>query len=158
MANITSPTKEDREERRENNLQLELDDSSNDAFDVTPKKNYSIFDKKPTRKSPRKALKEVVANHDNNKTNIRNKNKKILDDDQMIIDAGQKKLTDLKTCLECGFVYNPGNKQDEEAHNKNHFVAQKGKVLHIILQNIFFPITKNRPYLKKNNKHFPVLF
>ena len=128
MADFLSPTKEDREERRENNLLLELDDSSNDAADVTPKKSYSIFDK-PTRKSPRRALKEVANNSTTkeNKTNIRSKNKKLLDDDQMIIDAGQKNLTDLKTCPECDFVYNPGSKQDEESHNKNHFVAQKGR-------------------------------
>ena len=44
----------------------------------------------------------------------------------MIIDAGQK-LEEAKTCIDCSFVYNPGNKQDDDEHNKNHFIAQEGK-------------------------------
>ena len=57
--------------------------------------------------------------------------KKLVGDNQMIIDAGQK-LTDLENCLECGFHYNPGNKKDEEEHKKNHSIAQKG-TLHTII-------------------------
>ena len=130
LASVQTPTKEEKLENRsnvltENNLQLALEDEdSNDATEVqkTPK-NFAIFDKE-NRSKPTLDLGEFGSSSKENK--IRNGgSKKLVGDNQMIIDAGQK-LTDLKNCLECGFHYNPGNKKDEEEHKKNHSIAQKG--------------------------------
>ena len=119
LANLEPPTaNEVKENRSSNNLQLVLDedDSSNDAFETPTKKNFPIFDKN-SRKNPKEVTPKASRN---------NNARKNIDDDQMIIDAGQKSLTDVKTCLECSFVYNPGNKQDENEHEKIHNIAQEG--------------------------------
>ena len=42
-----------------------------------------------------------------------------IEEDQMIIDAGQK-LFGPKTCAVCNTVYHPGNKEDEDAHKIKH--------------------------------------
>ena len=44
---------------------------------------------------------------------------KAIEEDQMIIDAGQK-LFGPKTCAVCNTVYHPGNKEDEDAHKIKH--------------------------------------
>ena len=44
---------------------------------------------------------------------------KAIEDDQMIIDAGQK-IFGPKTCAVCNTVYHPGNKEDEDAHKIKH--------------------------------------
>jgi len=133
LASVKTPTKEEKSENRSTvnlteNLQLELeDDDSNEATEVqSPKKNFAIFDKSSRSKSSanRKILGEFGSDIKENKA--RSCNKKTIDDNQMIIDAGQKSLTDMTNCVECSFVYNPGNKKDEEEHKKNHYVAQKG--------------------------------
>jgi len=134
LAHIKTPTKDEKEENRNHerggteNLQLALDDDDSNDGVGTPK-TFAIFDKsKPkttgTRRSPRKSLGQQFQSNPK-ENNVKNTNKKSLDKNQMIIDAGQK-LEEAKTCIDCSFVYNPGNKQDDDEHNKNHFIAQEG--------------------------------
>ena len=84
----------------------------------TPK-NFAIFDKSkpktaPTRRSPRKSLGlEFKANSKENNVK-KNTNKKSLDNDQMIIDAGQK-------------LVDPVKKAIDDEQNKTQFIAQEGK-------------------------------
>ena len=79
----------------------------------------------PLRRSPRKSLGLEIQGM-SKENNVKKTTKKSIDKNQMIIDAGQK-LVEVKSCTDCSFVYNPGNKQDDDAHDKNHFIAHQGK-------------------------------
>ena len=95
LASVQTPTKEEKLENRsnvltENNLQLALEDEdSNDATEVQTPKNFAIFDKE-NRSKPTLDLGEFGSSSKENK--VRNGgSKKLVGDDQMIIDAGQKR-------------------------------------------------------------------
>merc|ERR1711981_1213635 len=119
LQNIKSPTKEEENETRVSNFHLQLDeDNSNDTPTPPPVKepsvkNFSIFDK-----SQRKPLANVE-NTLKTKSNNSSGKVKAIEDDQMIIDAGQK-IFGPKTCAVCNTVYHPGNKEDEDAHKIKH--------------------------------------
>ena len=105
-------TDEDRLENR-NTMSMQLvldDDDSNDALDE-PIKLAPIFDMAKNSASQGVKTRSPV-------TKIKTKTSKV-HADQMIIDAGQK-LIDPITCQECGHVYNPGQPEDDEAHQRVH--------------------------------------
>ena len=110
-------TEKDRlETRSTNTMELVLDDDSNDGMEEP--KLAPIFDKAKRNNSQIKS-KEATPTK-------KTKGKPVTDSDQMIIDAGQK-LFDPITCIECGHVYNPGQPEDEAAHQKVHEFFQ-GKI------------------------------
>lgn len=122
LAKIDPPTEQEIKEKRNASgmLPLELEDeSSNEAFETPTKaKFFPIFDKN------RQVLPSTTSKNNSPAKNTRSQNQK-LDKDQMIIDAGQA-LTDLETCLECSFVYNPGNQEDDAEHSKYHSMSKQG--------------------------------
>jgi len=117
LQNIESPTKEEKNEKRINNLHLQLDEeNSNDSTPPPAKepsvKNFSIFDK--SQRKPLASVENTLKTKSNNSGKV-----KVIEEDQMIIDAGQK-LFGPKTCAVCNTVYHPGNKEDEDAHKIKH--------------------------------------
>lgn len=118
LAKIDPPTEQEIKEKRHvsNTLALELEDeSSNEAFETPTKaKFFPVFDKN----------RQILPVSKNNSP-AKNTRSQKLDKDQMIIDAGQS-LTDLQTCLECSFVFNPGNQEDDAEHLKYHSLSKQG--------------------------------
>jgi ribosomal protein S18 acetylase RimI-like enzyme len=117
LANIVPPTESEVKENR-CNYELELEDSSNDGMidskENTPQKLFPMFEH-PGKKS--------LASKENTPTKssikLKTNNNKVMDDSQMIIDAGQKNIG-VETCVVCNFIYNPRNAQDERAHKAIH--------------------------------------
>ena len=112
LSKINPPTQDEIKEKR--TLQLELDDDDEESNDSS--KFFPIFDKNRAISNKEKTPEKKT----------QNKTKRGLEPGQMIIDAGQKSLTDVQTCVECGFVYNAGNQEDEIEHGKNHVLAKQG--------------------------------
>ena len=119
LSNIVVTEKDRMETRSTNTMELVLDDDSNDAMVMEEPKIAPIFDMAKRNSSQIKSKGATPTKKNKGKQTV-------ADSDQMIIDAGQK-LIDPVTCPECGHVYNPGQAEDEAAHQKVHDFFQ-GKI------------------------------
>ncbi len=123
LSKISPPTVEEVQEKRQNQgLQLELiDDDDEDDQEVNEKTKYfAVFDKAASAKALNSL--EQDASKTKNKAKLLGR----VAEDQMIIDAGQKDWTDITTCVQCSFVFNPRNAEDEEQHQVHHSLALQG--------------------------------
>ena len=111
LSNIQVTEEERQENRNTMSMQLVLDDDSNDAIVDEPIKMAPVFDMAKINANQAKSRSPL--------TKVKAKPSLKVHADQMIIDAGQK-LIDPITCQDCGHVYNPGQPEDEEAHQKVH--------------------------------------
>ena len=108
LASLQPPTEDEVKENR--SIQNVFDDG---AQPKSAKKLFPLFEKSSSRKT------SVPKQDQSTKENLKPSKFINTDEDQAIIDVGQKNL-DPESCLVCGFVYNPGNAEDEKAHNVHH--------------------------------------
>ena len=149
LSNIQVTEEERQENRNTMSMQLVLDDDSNDAIVDEPIKLAPVFDMTKTNANQAKSRSAL--------TKVKAKPSLKVHADQMIIDAGQK-LIDPIACQECTHVYNPGQPEDEEAHQKVHdfykgIIPFKGWKKYDVIESNDIPFGDELIKVTKDHQH-----